>query len=307
MYHYVRPRAPSLPHFPYLSLSDFERQLDYFAETYGFVGRDEFEQWVGGGPVPRGVLLTFDDGLRDHIDFVLPVLSGRGLFGLFYVPSGPILTSGLLDVHKVHLAVGRLGGAAVLQWLETQVPEILPPVDTRNAATSHYAGQRSDDATKFVKHLFNWQLSAEERGAALDAVLEHAFAGATISWRDFYLDEDGVRALADAGMGVGPHSHRHGLLSRLSRKQEMEEIELSCTLLESFGGSRLWGYCYPYGSPEAFTGRTQQAVAKAGCPFAFAVAARDIEAPLARSARYALPRYNCNAFPHGLASFDEAT
>ena len=57
MYHYVRPVAPDLPHFPYLSLADFDRQLDYFAGDYGFVSREAFTRWVAGGPAPEGVLL----------------------------------------------------------------------------------------------------------------------------------------------------------------------------------------------------------------------------------------------------------
>ena len=52
MYHYVRPCAEGLPHFPYLALADFERQLDTFASTYGFVGREAFVDWVEGGPSP---------------------------------------------------------------------------------------------------------------------------------------------------------------------------------------------------------------------------------------------------------------
>ena len=109
MYHYVRPAADGLPYFPYLSLADFERQLDDFASDYGFVDRDAFVRWAEGGPAPAGVLLTFDDGLRDHVDYVLPALQARGLFGLFYVSSGPAVTGRILDVHKVHLALGRLG------------------------------------------------------------------------------------------------------------------------------------------------------------------------------------------------------
>ena len=120
MYHYVRPSADGLPYFPYLSLADFERQLDDFASDYGFVGRDDFVRWVEGGPAPGGVLLTFDDGLRDHAEFVLPALQARGLFGLFYVSSGPAMTGRILDVHKVHLALGRLGGPAAHRLARVQ-------------------------------------------------------------------------------------------------------------------------------------------------------------------------------------------
>jgi peptidoglycan/xylan/chitin deacetylase (PgdA/CDA1 family) len=257
-----------------------------------------------GGDAPDGVLLTFDDGLRDHVEFVLPVLSARDLWGLFYVPSGPGAEGSLLDVHKVHLALGRLGGTAALTWLESHAPEILSLQNARQAA-AHYAHQGSDDATKCVKQLFNWELSAEERRSLLNGLLDYAFAGRPPGWRDVYLDETGLRALVDAHMGVGPHSHWHEVASRLPLKQQKQEIALSCAFIENVGGSRMWGYCYPYGSPDAFTAQTEAAVAESGCPLAFAVKAGDITTRLARSHRYALPRHNCNAFPYGTVSVGE--
>ena len=305
MYHYVRPSAGGLPYFPYLSLADFERQLDDFASDYGFVGREDFVRWVDGGPAPGGVLLTFDDGLRDHAEFVLPALQARGLFGLFYVSSGPAMAGRILDVHKVHLALGRLGGPAALAWLKSNAPECLRAGEESGSAASPYAHQTSDEATKFLKQLFNWRLGVEEREGVLDGLLGHAFAGDPPRWQDFYIDERGMRELSDAGMGVGPHSHSHEVSIRLSPEQQLEEITLSSDFVELHGGSRAWGYCYPFGSRAAFSQETERAVAEAGCPFAFAFEARDIETPLSEAERFALPRHNCNAFPHGAVSYGE--
>jgi peptidoglycan/xylan/chitin deacetylase (PgdA/CDA1 family) len=303
MYHYVRPSADGLPHFPYLRLADFERQLDDFARDHGFVDREAFRRWAEGGPAPDGVLLTFDDGLRDHLDCVLPVLKARGLFGLFYVSSGPPTTGRILDVHKVHLALGRLGASTALQWLRSEAPELLTGADANGSAASPYAHQTADQATKSLKQLFNWRLTGEERAEVLDRLLDHAFAGAPPRWQDFYLDENGVRALSDAGMGVGPHSHSHELSIRLSPERQLQEVVLSSEFVELHGGSRDWGYCYPYGARSAFSEETERAVAAAGCPFAFAFDARDIATPLAETERFALPRHNCNAFPHGAVSY----
>jgi len=298
MYHYVRPGVPRLPHFPFLKLADFERQLDYFADTHGLVTREEFEGWSAGGPAPKGVLLTFDDGLRDHVEHVLPVLMQRRLFGLFYVCSGPVSTGRILDVHKVHLILGRLGGPATLRWLQANTPQLLEP--SAYQLGDHYAKQASDCGTKIVKQLFNWQLKSEERGSFLDALMQRAFPDAEPSWQDIYIDEEGVRALSEAGMGVGPHSHTHNPASRLSLQQQSNEIELSCRFVEAVGGSRMWGYCYPHGS---CTEDSQKVVSNAGLPFAFAVSPRDIDSRLTDSCRFALPRHDCNVFPNGRSSY----
>jgi peptidoglycan/xylan/chitin deacetylase (PgdA/CDA1 family) len=301
MYHYVRPAAPGLPHFPFLRLADFERQLDHFSRSYGFVGRDDFLRWSAGNPPPPGVLLTFDDGLLDHLEFVLPVLQRRGLFAMFYVLSGPESSGRLLDVHKVHLALGRLGGDAALAWLQAHAPEILPSPQSRTAG-ARYADQDSDAATKFVKQLFNWELTAEARRSALDGLLDHAFVGNPPAWDACYLGRTGLRELTAAGMAVGPHGHSHEIMGRLSPDRQKFEIDTSCEFVERAGGSRTWGFCYAYGSADAYSEHTKRAVAEAGCPFAFAVSSRDISAPPVGSDRYQLPRHNCNSFPHGAAT-----
>ena len=303
MYHYVRPGTPGLPHFPYLHLKDFHLQLDHFASTYSLVSRAEFTCWVEGGPVPQGVLLTFDDGLRDHVDFVLPVLCERNIFALFYVSSGPALTGRILDVHKLHLVLGRIGAASALTWLEAHAPEILPAAAVREQESQHYANLRADKTTKFLKHLFSWLGPDQARSAVLERLLDYAFAGELPNWRDVYLDEKAILALSEAGMGVGAHGHVHAVPALLGREQQRQEIELSCRFVENIVGSGMWGYCYPHGVPEALSPVSQMALADRGCPFAFVVEARDVIMPLRKMARYALPRYDCNAFPSGTVSY----
>ena len=40
------------------------------------------------GPLPTGSVLTFDDGYREHVDLVAPMLRDLGLSATFYVASG---------------------------------------------------------------------------------------------------------------------------------------------------------------------------------------------------------------------------
>ena len=304
IYHYVRRETAGLPYFPYLRLEDFRRQLDWFAAKYGFVSRAEFEHWVNGGEAPEGVLLTFDDGLRDHLDQVLPEILVRDIWGLFYVASVPLVEERYLDVHKVHLAVGRLGGKVALQWLEVNFPELVERGRTIDCGSGAYGDQRSSDATRFVKRLFNWQLLPEERQEALDRFFNFAFDGLPPLWNSFYMDTAGIRKLLDAGMGVGPHGHTHAVLSLLDEDRQKQEILQSCDVLESLGGNRSWGYCYAHGIRDAFSPASERIAAEVGCPFAFAMADQDVTKPLKQSDTFALPRHNCNRFPFGAVSYE---
>ncbi len=224
MYHYVRPDAGALRDYPYLALDDFERQLDYFDSHFGFVGREAFEQWVAGGDVPGGVLLTFDDGLRDHVEFVLPALRRRGVFGLFYVGSAPLTDGVVLEVHKLQLALGRLGGATAFARVEARYPQLLE--GSAKDDLGHYAGQNSDLPTKHLKQLLNWRLDLATRREVVDDLFTLAFAGDDVPRaEDVYVDEVGIKQLLDDGMGVGAHGHEHLRLAGLTPDRQRLEIE----------------------------------------------------------------------------------
>ena len=66
MYHYVRPVPEKLPHFRYLHIDDFARQLDWFGRHDYLLSRAEFDTACETGKATDGVVLTFDDGLADH-------------------------------------------------------------------------------------------------------------------------------------------------------------------------------------------------------------------------------------------------
>lgn len=89
MYHRVwgNKEARRWPHMPYLHIDDFRRQLDWFAEQ-----REYYE-------------LTFDDGLRCHLERVVPELEQRGVSGMFFVPAQLVWEP--CGIHRVHDAVGR--------------------------------------------------------------------------------------------------------------------------------------------------------------------------------------------------------
>lgn len=70
------------------TVSDFERQLRFFAEIYDPVGREELDGFLAGTwtPTRPGLILSFDDGLRSHAEVVAPALERHGFIGWFLVP-----------------------------------------------------------------------------------------------------------------------------------------------------------------------------------------------------------------------------
>ena len=106
MYHYVRDFDPAMPNFRFLNITNFRKQLDMFAREFGFVTRAEWAAYVRSGQMPADtgkVILTFDDAMSCHYTGGFTELMARGLWGIFYVPTGPYTGAGLLNVHRLHL------------------------------------------------------------------------------------------------------------------------------------------------------------------------------------------------------------
>ncbi|MFQ5590589.1 MAG: hypothetical protein ACE5HE_05455, partial [Phycisphaerae bacterium] len=84
MYHYVHdPESSKCANVAGLTVSAFAAQLDELTRTLSPTDWPSLYACLQGrGSLPRrSFLLTFDDGLADHADVVLPMLEERGLHG----------------------------------------------------------------------------------------------------------------------------------------------------------------------------------------------------------------------------------
>ncbi len=301
MYHYVRKQWKALPHFRYLHVEAFRKQLDYFEQTYGFVSQERFLGLVEGSDRPEsGVVLTFDDGFIDHYEWVFPELEKRGLWDPFYVATGTYESGKSLDVHRVHYLLGRSGGRKMLDALvEVLDPEMLSHDHVEEFHKLTYKRQSNDDATLQFKRILNYFASAAQRESILDSLVER-FLPETDIVRELYMTPDMLRELHDAGMILGSHSVSHPVLSKLDEAEQRREINQSFDCLDGLvGGLRIRTFCYPYGGFHSFTETTKRLLSEAGCRFSFNVEQRDLMPSDFKSRPQALPRYDCNRFPHG--------
>ena len=105
MYHYVRPiEGSSWPKIKGLELEGFKSQLDYLSRNYDFVTAEDV---INASKHKESLSenacwLTFDDGYKDHFNYVLPELLKRGIQGSFFPPVKPITERLMLDVNSIH-------------------------------------------------------------------------------------------------------------------------------------------------------------------------------------------------------------
>ncbi len=301
MYHYVREDVPELPHFNHLHVEDFRKQLDFFETEFGFVRKEDFLAGLASGTSPQGVVLTFDDGLADHYEYVFPELASRGLWGVFYVTCGVYRDIDLLDVHRTHILLGAHGGIRVLDALSKHVDESMLVNKHRKAFQEETYREHDDaEATKEAKRILNYFSSPQERSKVLGTLVAELGMPEAARPESYYMTPEQLRQMHHGGMIIGSHAMTHSVMSTLSADTQSQEIHESFSILEhAIGGMDVKTYCHPYGRAHSYNADTIRLLNEARCHFSFDVNSRDIESHDLLEGVQTLPRYNCNEFPHG--------
>ena len=304
MYHYVRRSVDGYPYFYYLDVDNFERQLDYFEQQYGFLSRQQFFDAITNGNPQDGVVLTFDDGLKDHYRYVLPVLKSRKIWGIFYVSSRPYTDNKTLDVHRIHLLLGRIKLTDLFEKLESYLTNDMIVAEHRQVfERCTYRNQDNPPDVTLFKRLFNYYISYQFRSQILDQLFSH-FIGCETDWvAQHYMSTDELKKMHKEGMIIGNHTVNHPVLSRLTYQRQYREIS-DCFdfLMQALGSNIVKTFCYPYGGFHSFNSDSEKILMDLGCQFSFNVEAKDIDADSLSNRRQALSRYDCNQFDHGQAS-----
>ncbi len=287
------------------SLTSAKSKFLSLQQEWTFPTQEQFlDALEGKTELPENAaILTFDDGFSDHRRFVLPELTSRGLWGVFYITTGVHQTGTLLDVHRIHCLMGSMGVPSLLERLADMVDDsMIVPEHVEAFNTLPYRKQNAGEAPRQVKRLLNYYLADDARTSVLDRLMGDAFDEAAMV-ESFYMQPGEIREMQDHGMIVGSHTITHPVMSKLSAAEQAREINDSFAFLDdATGGLRLRTFCYPFGGFHTFTDDTERLLAESGCRFAFNVEHRDMTPQDLRERPMALPRYDCNLFPHGQAT-----
>jgi peptidoglycan/xylan/chitin deacetylase (PgdA/CDA1 family) len=258
MYHYVRPNGMRMSERHHvLDLELFDQQLDVLAQKFDFVlGNDLLAVGDDTSALENKIWLTFDDGYRDCIDYVLPLFLEKGVIGTFYIPTEAIFERKLLDVNKIHILLsGRSNPQEIVKiarqyFSDAGLEEILNTTFDDLFVEYGAANLWNDRETEFIKKLFQKIIPADIRKKYLDHVFGQVIERSESSWVDeFYLTPDDVQTLAENGMEIGSHGHSHEWLAEMTLEGQRNELTNSFMHLVSVvndGKSR--SMCCPFGS-----------------------------------------------------------
>lgn len=243
MYHYVRDGARVSAR----SVSELEAELDHVAEHYTCVTLAEV---VRGRWPERACLLTFDDGLVEHLAVVAPALESRGLAGVFCPPGRAVQERVPLDVQKTQFLLAATEDRAALGRRIVELGRVENEEAFRAANTPPH--RYDAPATVFVKRALQEGLDEDVRREILDLLFHEHVTGDDRAFADsLYLTADGCRELVDRGHEVIGHGWEHRRLGLLDEAAQRAELDRTQEFVRSIGGT--WALCYPYGSRDQTT------------------------------------------------------
>jgi len=304
MYHYVRHDSDLFPYSAHKRTEDFLLEIRLL-KSLGYTfsnpssclaqercNSEEFDD--------KSIILTFDDGLKDHLN-VARILKEHGIErAVFYIPVEPYLYGKVLAVHKAQFIRSKFG-AASLELLEEAARHLDIDLLKHFTITDHldkfrhtYSDDTDDLRTKHFKRLINYFGDLGLRTCLLDKILE--LSGLHLSFEDFYLHESEILQIVNMGFEIGSHGLSHTPLSRLGPISQKTELCESKAFLEQLTSVEVRSFCYPYGGKESYDKLTLRLLSESGYDNAVSVNFRDITIHDILETPYEIPRYDCNMF-----------
>ena len=262
-----------------VTTAEFDWYLDYLHRHYNPISLSQFTDWLlRNKPLPpRPVLITFDDGHRNNLQYALPLLRKRN------TPAVCFVIAGSLGAHKqtwVEEGYYRILFTRASAWQLTTGESIsLATKQERSAACSRFFSLfRTIPEERQQQEMENLrsQLSIDSDGREFPDRFE-------------FLGTSELKQLRQVNIEIGAHTVSHPIFATLSEQRVKEEVGSSRAILESATGSGIRAFAYPFGMPEIdFLPRDSELVKQAGFEIAFAANDGFVD----RSADpFALPRF----------------
>lgn len=255
-YHYVRPIKMSLyPRIKGLELEGFKRQLDYLTNKYSIITAEQLIQnSLGKEDLPENpCYLTFDDGFKDHIKYVMPELLERQLQGSFFPPTNAIENRKILDVHAIHfiLASTHSNKKLVIDLNKLCLSFGFKKSDLDFLQSTWSILSKYDNADiMYVKHMLQHVLPKNDRSIIISNLFKK-YVGENMSkfGDELYMTLSDIKNLVKNKMYVGSHGFSHSWLNKESKSYQEKDIKLSLKFLQKVGvPNKNWIMCYPYGA-----------------------------------------------------------
>ena len=273
MYHYVRPFPETrFPDIKGMMQDHFVQQVSLLESRYEMASLPTCLDFLAGHYQPTRdlCLLTFDDGLREHYETVMPLLAEKHITGVFGLITGAITEKRVMPVHKSHFLTAELGFDEYARGFRTELKKrsaAQHDVDS-SVAASTYRWDNPEVAA--FKYLLNFLIQPSVKESILNDLFSTHLGNEAEFSEYLYLSWTEARTMQEAGMIMAGHSHGHQALATLTNQALLADIQTCTDLLrQELHEQPLWPFTYPYGKATSFNHAVIDCLQQARYPCAF--------------------------------------
>jgi len=255
MYHYVRNiKKSKYPNLKGLEFSDFRKQITYLKKNFNLLSNNQFIEILNSRKIPKkkSILLTFDDGYRDHFEYVFPFLKKQDVSAVFYPPIMCVRNKAVLDVNKIHFILAKEENRdKILDLIFLYVKKILNKNPQQIGIEKINLLSRYDDKkTILIKRLLQHHLPLPYRKKIVDKIFKHIV---NYSEEEFskilYMNKNNIQELYKNNFSIGSHGYNHYWWEKINKNEQEMEIKKSINYFKKIKVfDKNFSVCYPYGS-----------------------------------------------------------
>ncbi|WP_379101016.1 polysaccharide deacetylase family protein [Pedobacter alpinus] len=223
-----------LPHIKNLyttkNTTEFRNDLDFFLKNYKSVAIDELINQLKENNVREPIFnLTFDDGLKEIVEIIAPILLEKGVNATFFINSGFINNTSLFFRFKTSLLINKIKDKINSDNVIKQLKELLD-------------GLSGETLTKKLLNItYNNKNILDKAGEILEVDFEEFLK------TEPFVDDDDIQWLIDKGFTIGAHSIDHPLFSDITLDEQIRQAESSiCVLNEKFEVAKNRLFAFPF-------------------------------------------------------------
>lgn len=220
VYHTVSDER--LPHVQniinYKNSKDFEKDLDFMAANFDFVDWETFKNKYRSNTGKPLALLTFDDGLIEFKDVVMPVLLRKGIYAVNFINPAFVGNPDIMFRMKASLLIERINDRAY------SLPK---PA----AGYLRINGSSKAEAVGKIKMISYNSRNLLDRLAEL---MEYDFQN-YIRNNKIYMDESDLAAAEKEGFGIAAHSWDHPYFYDLRLPEQLDNAQKSINYMRENG------------------------------------------------------------------------
>ncbi|MGB0983046.1 MAG: polysaccharide deacetylase family protein [Saprospiraceae bacterium] len=228
-----------LPHvqhlYPVKNSIQFEKDVDFLLKNFQPISVEEIEAHVKGEKriTKPSFHLSFDDGMRDCIEVIAPILLKKGISATFFINPAFVDNQSLFYRHQISLLIHQIKSNQVA---ESQIQAVKMLLEEANLYEKN-----------IIQSLYNLKYEDQSLIRLIASCLE-------INFKDFlkkerpYMTLTEIQELKKDGFHIGGHSVNHPKYQEIDLNEQLSQTRGSLEFVQKNVPSQSRSFAFPYSS-----------------------------------------------------------